>query len=122
MVFFAIIRQFVSNNSFSPDLPFQCQHQLCRISVNHYLSAIKHGHVGAEIVNVCDNMSREDHNDILADFAEQIEKPVALLGIQSGCRLIHYDDPWIAKQCLSNAKSLAHPSRKSVYMLPPVLV
>ena len=66
------------------------------------------GHARAKLANVVDDVSGKNDRDFAADGAEQIQKAIALGGIQSGGGLVDDDQPGIGEQCLRNAEALLH--------------
>ena len=47
-----------------------------------------------------------------ADLAEQAEEAIALLGIESGGRLVHDDEARVSDQRLRDPEALAHAARE----------
>ena len=74
-------------------------------------------HVAAQIAYIGDDVRRENDDDVLADGAQQIVEPHALLGIEAGSGLIDNNEPRIAEQRLSNAEALLHASRETAQRL-----
>src|SRR5262249_23319052 len=71
-----------------------------------------HRHALAQIGHVLDDVRRENHDDLLADLGEEIEKAVALFRIEARGRLIDDDEARIADQRLSDAEALPHAARE----------
>jgi hypothetical protein len=51
---------------------------------------------------------RQDHDAVLAELREQVEKANTLGGIETGGGLVHDDERRVAEQCDRNAEALAH--------------
>ncbi len=70
-------------------------------------------HTLAKIGDVLDDMGRQNHDHVLADFGEQVQEAIALLRVESGGRLIHDHQSRAADQCLGDAEPLAHAAGES---------
>src|SRR5947209_9210992 len=78
-------------------------------------------HLPAEITHIRNDMRRKDHNDVLANGAEQVMEADTLFRIETRRRLIHDDQLRIAQQGLGNAEALFHASGKAPQGLLPML-
>jgi hypothetical protein len=66
------------------------------------------GHARAELADVFDDVGGKDDGDIGADRAEEIEKAVALGGIEASGGLVDDDELRIGEQRLGDAEALFH--------------
>ena len=57
-------------------------------------------------------MRAQNHNNVLADFAQQVVETVALAGVEAGGRLVHDDEQGLADEGLGNAEALLHATRE----------
>jgi hypothetical protein len=75
------------------------------------------GHPGAQLTHILDDVSGEKDDTALAQFAQQVEEPNTLSGIEAGRRLIHYHQLRIAQERYGHAKPLLHASRVATQFL-----
>src|SRR5208283_2366096 len=75
----------VGGGHLGPDLSAQGIERFGGSAFDEKLAVGNDCHAGAEFAHVVDDVSGEDHGDVGADRAEQVEKPVALRGVET-CR------------------------------------
>src|SRR5580692_4165642 len=80
------------------------------------------GHGAAKVTNVRNDVGGKNDDNVLADHAEQVVKPHALLGIEASRGFIHNDQARIRKQRLCDAEALLHPAGKTAKGLAAMLV
>src|SRR6185369_3034046 len=96
----------------APDAVTQRADRLARLAAHQHLAARDDRHARTQIGNVFDDVRRENHDDLLADAGEQIEKSIALFRIESGGRLVDDHQARIAEQRLRDAEALPHAAGK----------
>src|SRR5271154_6624228 len=70
-------------------------------------------YVRTQLHHVLHDMRRQNNDDVLSDFREQVVKTVALAGIQSSRWFIHNKQSRAADERLPNSESLTHPTGKT---------
>ena len=79
-------------------------------------------HPAAQLRHVVDDVRGEDHDGVLADLAEQVQKAHALGGIEAGGRLVDDDQLRVAEQRDRDAEALAHAAGVAAELLLPHVV
>ena len=92
----------------SPDTAAHTLHQGSRVAVRHDATSHQDGHARAQVADIVDDVSGQDHHDALADLTQQVVEAVALFGVQTCRGFVDDHQPRLPEQCLCDAEALAH--------------
>ena len=90
---------------------------LLRFTEIAQLPAVQQRHFIAGTGDIFNDMGREDHHSLPAEFYQQVAETDALPRVQPGGRLIDHQDARQVQQGLGNADPLFHPTGKSADFL-----
>ena len=99
-------------NAFPPDMSANVVEHLRRIALKDHLAAADDRHPAAELADVLDDVRRENDDDVLADLAQQIEKPVPLVGIEARGRLVDDEQLRVDRRARSRCRAAASCRRR----------
>ena len=105
--------QIAAPDRLGPDIAACQRDEILRRALQLDAPRRQHCHAWAQIGDILDDMGRQDHHDILADFGQQIEEAVAFLRVETGGGFVDDDQFGIADQRLRDAEALPHPARET---------
>src|SRR5215212_12194893 len=83
------------------------------------LAAVDDREIAAQLLDVFDDVRRQNDRTRFPDLTQQVQKPHALLGVEPGRRLVDDDQLWIPQQRDGDAEALAHAAREGADALVP---
>ena len=89
-------RQLIAAHRPSPNPPPQLVHRAHRLRFEQDFAPVDDRHAVAQLLDVLDDVRREDHDAVLTDLAEQVEEADALLRVEPGRRLVDDDQLRVA--------------------------
>src|SRR4051812_48095657 len=75
------VGQLRFRNPLAPDMTADVVEHLRRIALKNPLSAADDRHPTTQFADILDDMRRQNHDDVLADLAQQIEKSMSLVRV-----------------------------------------
>src|SRR5580698_7745723 len=82
----------VSGDNLGPDLAAQSLERLVWCAFEKQLTARNDRHARAELANVVDDMGGKNDSNVRSDRAEEVEKAIALGGVEAGRRFVNDDE------------------------------
>ena len=95
----------------APDPARKGLHQLVGGTLQDDLAGVDDRHPGTQVRDIVDDVGRQDHDDVLADFRQQVVEPVALLGVEARGGFIDDHEARRADEGLGDPKPLSHAAR-----------
>src|ERR1039458_5258807 len=85
---------FLALHKDGPDSATQFLQRLLRRALQHKLAIANYGHARAKFAHILDYVGGENHNHVAGKGAKQVEKAIALGGIETGWRVGHQKTRW----------------------------
>src|SRR3954468_23126470 len=105
-------RELLAHHGAAPDPPSHFRDDTRRRAGEKDLAAIDDREIAAQLLDVFDDVRRQNDRTPFPDLTEQVQKPHALLGVEPGRRLVDDDQLWISEQRDGDAEALAHAARE----------
>lgn len=115
-------RQLGFGHLLAPDAPGQLGHDLARVAGSHHPPAVDDGHRPTQLAHIFHDVRRQDHDDLLADLGDEVEKAPALRGIESRRRFVDDEQLGPSGERDGDAEPLLHPTGEGPDMLLAHLV
>ena len=84
-----------------------------RIALKNHFAAVDDRHAAAELANVLDDVRRENDDHVVADLRQQIQKPMTLVRVETGGRLVDDEQLRLSGERDRDAESLLHAAGES---------
>src|SRR5205085_11301728 len=100
-------------NTLPPDVTANVVEDLRRIALQDDLALVDDCHAPAQLADVFDDVCRQDDDDVFADLGQQVQESMALVRVETGCRLVDVDALWPPGERDRYAQSLLHAAGES---------
>src|SRR5690625_1519803 len=101
-----------------PNLSFQAANGIIWAPFKQNLALADDGHARTQVGDIGNDMRGQNDHHSFTNLGQQIEKAVALFGVQPGGGLVNNNEFRLANQCLGDAKAPPHAARKRAQLLP----
>ena len=110
-------RQLVPAHGPAPDPAAQLVDRARRLRFEQDLAAVDDRHAAAQLLDVLDDVRREDDDAVLADLAQQVQEADALGRVEPRGRLVDDDQLRVAEQRDGDAEALPHAAGERAELL-----